>query len=63
MIKSGNIRLVFLLQELKRQFKKRSIALLPEKHPSYANAHSRFEELNAAFVKVNLDPHPYKTSS
>jgi hypothetical protein len=42
------------MKDLRRQFKKRSIALLPEKHPSLANAHSRFEELNAAFVKVRL---------
>ena len=28
------------------------MSLLPEKHPSVANAHSRFQELNEAFVKV-----------
>ena len=33
-------------------FKKRSLTLLPEKHPSLLNAHSRFEELNSAYVEV-----------
>jgi DnaJ-class molecular chaperone len=40
------------LKELRRAFKKRSIAMLPEKHPTVANAHTQFEEVNAAFVKV-----------
>ena len=33
-------------------FKKRSLAQLPEKHPALLNAHSRFEELNSAYVEV-----------
>ena len=40
------------LKELRRAFKKRSLAMLPEKHPTVANAHTQFEEVNAAFVKV-----------
>ena len=28
--------------------------MLPEKHPSVANAHSRFVELNNSFVTVGL---------
>ena len=40
------------LRELRRAFKKRSLAMLPEKHPTVANAHTQFEEVNAAFVKV-----------
>ena len=27
--------------------------MLPEKHPTVPNAHTRFEEVNAAFVRVN----------
>ena len=42
------------LRELRRAFKKRSLAMLPEKHPTVANAHTQFEEVNAAFVKVIL---------
>ena len=41
------------LKDLRKAFKKKSILLLPERHPSAPNAHSRFEELNASFVKVN----------
>ena len=33
-------------------FKKKSLTLLPEKHPALLNAHSRFEELNSAYVEV-----------
>ena len=40
------------LKEVKRHFKKKSMAMLPEKHPTVANAHTRFEEINSAFVKV-----------
>ena len=40
------------LIELKKNFKKKSLAMLPEKHPTIANAHSQFEEVNEAFVKV-----------
>ena len=42
------------LKELKKCFKKKSLAMLPEKHPTVANAHSQFEEVNTAFVKVKL---------
>ena len=31
------------LKELKKAFKKKSLAMLPEKHPTIANAHSQFE--------------------
>lgn len=40
------------LRELRKAFKKRSLAMLPEKHPTVANAHTKFEEVNAAFAKV-----------
>ena len=40
------------LKELRKAFKKKSLAMLPEKHPTVANAHSQFEEVNTAFVKV-----------
>jgi DnaJ-class molecular chaperone len=40
------------LKELKKAFKKKSLAMLPEKHPTIANAHSQFEEINEAFTKV-----------
>ena len=42
------------LRELRRVFKKKSISMLPEKHPTVANAHSKFEEIITAFVQVNL---------
>ena len=42
------------LKELKKCFKKKSLAMLPEKHPTVANAHSRFEEVNHSFVEVIL---------
>ena len=40
------------MRELRRIFKRKSLALLPEKHPTVPNAHSRFEELISAFVQV-----------
>ena len=40
------------LKELKKAFKKKSLAMLPEKHPTIANSHSQFEEINEAFTKV-----------
>ena len=40
------------IKELRKSFKRKSLAMLPEKHPTVANAHSRFEEVNSAFVKV-----------
>ena len=41
------------LRDIRRAFKKKSLAMLPEKHPTVANAHTQFEEVNAAFVKVH----------
>ena len=43
------------LKDLKRAFKKKSLTMLPEKHPTVPNAHTRFEEVNAAFVRVRED--------
>ena len=40
------------LKDLRKAFKKKSILLLPEKHPDARNAHSKFEEVNCAFAKV-----------
>ena len=40
------------MKECRRMFKRKSIAMLPEKHPTVPNAHSRFEEINTAFVEV-----------
>ena len=40
------------MRELRRMFKRRSIAMLPEKHPTVPNAHSKFEEIITAFVQV-----------
>ena len=40
------------LKELKKIFKRRSLAMLPEKHPNVPNAHSRFEEITQTFVQV-----------
>ena len=40
------------MRELRRAFKRRSISMLPEKHPTVPNAHSKFEEIIASFVKV-----------
>ena len=40
------------LRELRRAFKKKSLAMLPEKHPTIVNAHAQFEEINTAFVNV-----------
>ena len=42
----------FNLKEIRKAFKKKSIMMLPEKHPTVPNAHTKFEEINAAFVKV-----------
>ena len=42
----------FTIKEAKRVFRKKSYALLPEKSLGNQNAHSKFEELNSAFVKV-----------
>ena len=43
------------IRELRKHFKKKSIAMLPEKHPTVPNAHSRFEEIINAFVQVRLE--------
>ena len=40
------------MRELRRAFKRRSISMLPEKHPTVPNAHSKFEEIITAFVQV-----------
>ena len=40
------------LKDLKKAFKRKSLAMLPEKHPTVPNAHSQFEEINEAFVQV-----------
>ena len=40
------------LKDVKKYFKKKSIQMLPEKHPTVPNAHTKFEEVNTAFVKV-----------
>ena len=40
-------------KELRKIFKKRSLTLLPERHPGTMNAHSIFEEFNAAFLEVS----------
>ena len=42
----------FGLKDVKRSFRKRSLALLPEKSLGNQNAHCRFEELNTAFIKI-----------
>ena len=43
---------LFTLKDVKRAFRKRSHALLPEKALANQNAHSRFEHLNTAFLKI-----------
>ena len=40
-------------RDLRRVFKRRMLAQLPERHPSLASAHSKFEEILAAFVEVS----------
>ena len=40
------------LKDVKRSFRKKSLALLPEKSLGNQNTHCRFEELNTAFVKI-----------
>ena len=40
------------LKELRKAFKRKSLAMLPEKHPTVLNAHAMFEDINSAFVKV-----------
>ena len=40
-------------RDLRRVFKRRVLAQLPERHPSLASAHSKFEEILAAFVEVS----------
>ena len=43
------------MRELRRIFKRKSLAMLPERHPTVPNAHSRFEELISAFVQVIIE--------
>jgi lipopolysaccharide biosynthesis protein len=40
------------MKELRKAFKRKSLAMLPEKHPTVVNAHAMFEDINSAFVKV-----------
>lgn len=40
------------IRELRKHFKRKYIAMLPEKHPTVPNAHSKFEEIINAFVQV-----------
>ena len=42
----------FTLKEAKRSFRRKSHTLLPEKSLGTQNAHSRFEELNSAFMTL-----------
>ena len=44
------------MKDLRKMFKRKSIAMLPEKHPTVPNAHSRFEEVNVAFIEVTTCP-------
>ena len=43
------------VKDLRKAFRKKTILLLPEKHPDSPNAHSIFEKLNEAFVKVGFN--------
>ena len=43
------------VKDLRKAFKKKSIIHLPEKHPDSPKAHSTFEKLNDAFVKVGFE--------
>ena len=45
------------LKEAKKLFKKKSMMMLPEKHPTVPNAHTKFEEVNSAFAKVAIKMH------
>ena len=40
------------VRDVKKAYKKKSVHLLPEKNPDNPKAHTRFEEINCAFVKV-----------
>ena len=40
------------VKDLRKAFRKRSLAMIPDKHPTVPNAHSRFEEVNNSFVTV-----------
>ena len=42
-------------RDLRKAFRKRSLQLLPERHPGTMNAHSTFEELNTAFLEVRVE--------
>ena len=42
-------------RDLRKVFRKRSLQLLPERHPGTMNAHSIFEELNTAFLEVPME--------
>ena len=51
------------MRELRRIFKRKSLAMLPERHPTVPNAHSRFEELISAFVQVIIESSNTSNSS
>ena len=40
------------MRELKKAYKKRAVQAFPEKNPDNPKAHTKFEEINSAFVKV-----------
>ena len=42
------------MKELRKSFKRKSLAMLPEKHPTVVNAHAVFEDINSAFIQVTL---------
>ena len=41
------------LKDVRKAFKRKSLAMLPEKHPNIVNAHAIFEDINYAFLKVS----------
>ena len=40
------------VRDVKKAYKKKAVQVFPEKNPDNPKAHSRFEEINSAFVKV-----------
>ena len=42
------------IKELVSQFKKKSFYMMPNKHTALPNAHTRFEQMIEAFLKVYL---------
>ena len=41
------------IKDVKKTYKRKAIQLFPEKNPDNSKAHSKFEELNSAFIKVS----------